>query len=164
MAVAGVWLAARMERHNAAPGQHTPSWNVTHEKAFLTEQLRRSPGHPPILLRLAQIERSEGDLAGARDYLRQAVMADSKEIEARLELGLVCSEMGDLACAEEQNRAVLSQVPGQADALYNLGAIFANRGDFAGARKAWTDAVRRGEPAEAVAKAREALERLSQMR
>ena len=62
---AGGWLLL----HKKASGGTVPSaptWNTTHEKAFLTEQLRRNPNHTPIVLRLAQIERAEGDLAGAR--------------------------------------------------------------------------------------------------
>jgi Flp pilus assembly protein TadD len=160
---AGVWLLGRVREPVAGPAQNTRPWNATHEKIFLTEQLRGNPAHTPILLRLAQIERSEGDLRGAREHLERAVAADGKQVDARLELGLVCSEMGDVAGAEDQNRAVLRIDPGQPDALYNLGAIAANRGDFQQARKLWSDAVRAGNT-ESAARARQAMAQLEALK
>jgi len=138
--------------------------NAAHEKVFLNEQLRRDPTHTPILLRLAQIERSEGDLQGARKHLEQALVNDRKQVDVHLELGLVCWELGDFAAAEEQNRAVLRLDPGQADALYNLGAIYANRGDAKQARDFWAIAVRTGRNSDAAEKSKRAIERLEAMR
>jgi len=163
---AGGWLASRSkESGGGAPTQESSrSWDTTHEKVFLAEQLRRNPTHVPILLRLAQMERSEGNLRGARQHLEQAVATDSNQVDVRLELGLVCSEMGDLAAAEEQNRAVLRIEPGQSDALYNLGAIFADRGDFVQARRVWTDAIRGGNQTDGAAQAEKALQRLEHVR
>ena len=164
---AGGWLASRSKESGggAAPTQESSrSWDTTHEKVFLAEQLRRNPTHVPILLRLAQMERSEGNLRGARQHLEQAVATDSNQVDVRLELGLVCSEMGDLAAAEEQNRAVLRIEPGQSDALYNLGAIFADRGDFVQARRVWTDAIRGGNQTDGAAQAEKALQRLEHVR
>lgn len=152
----GGWLAIRKKKSAAEP---SPAWNTTHEKVILAEQLRRNPTHAPILLRMAQIERSEGDLRAARQHLEQAVAADSKQVDVRLELSLVCWEMGDFQPAEEQNRAVLRIDPSQPDALYNLGAISANRGDTRQARVFWTDAQRGGR-SDAADKARRAIERL----
>ena len=137
-----------------------PAWNTTHEKVFLTEQLQRNPRHTPILLRLAQIKRAEGDLAGARRLLEEAVAADGAQVDFRLELGLVCSEMGDVVAAEEQNREVLRLVPGQPDALYNLGAIAANRGDTRRARQYWMSAVASGRSSDAAVKSLEGIQRL----
>jgi Flp pilus assembly protein TadD len=143
-----------------ARSPHAPAWNATHEKVFLTEQLRRTPGHTPILLRLAQIERKEGDLTAARRLLEEAVAADGSQVDLRLELGLVCSEMGDLVAAEEQNLEVLRLMPAQPDALYDLGAIAANRGDTRQARQYWMSAVASGRSSEAAAKALEGIQRL----
>ena len=157
----GVWLVSREKKPGGgAASENRPVLNTTHEKVFLAEQLRRNPTHPPILLRLAQIERGEGNLRGAREHLEQAVVAEGKQVEIRLELGLVCGEMGDMAAAEEQNREVLRIEPGQPDALYNLGAIAANRGDVQSARAFWTEAVRRGRNSDAVEKSRQAIARL----
>ena len=157
----GSWLMTRENASNGAARNPAKSaLDATHEKAFLREQLRLNPTHGPILLRLAQIERGEGDLRGARDHLEQAVAADGRQVEARLELGLVCGEMGDLAAAEAQNRAVLGIEPGQVDALYNLGAMAANRGDVQRARGFWADAVRAAPKSEGAEKARRAMEKL----
>jgi len=66
MAAAG-WFLLRPKQTGAAVQRPSPpAWDATHEKAFLAEQLRRNPKHTPILLRLAQMERADGDLAGAR--------------------------------------------------------------------------------------------------
>jgi tetratricopeptide (TPR) repeat protein len=161
----GGWLLthAKKSSSDAAP-ESSRAWNTIHEKVFLTEQLRRNPGHTPILLRLAQIERSQGDLRAAREHLEQAVTADGRQADVYLELGLVCWEMGDFAAAEEQNRAVLRIDPGQPDALYNLGAISANRGDAKQAREFWLNAVRSGRNTDAADKSRAAIARLEAMR
>jgi Flp pilus assembly protein TadD len=161
----GGWLLTHTRKSSSAPGtESSRAWNLTHEKVFLTEQLRRNATHTPILLRLAEIERSEGDLPSARKHLEQAAAADIKQVDVHLELGLVCWDMGDFAAAEEENRAVLRIDPGQPDALYNLGAISANRGDAKQAREFWLNAVRSGRNTDAVDKSRAAVERLEAMR
>jgi len=160
----GGWLLNREKSNASHLSQGQSEMNPAHEKVFLIEQLRRNPGHSPILLRLAQIEHSEGDLYAARQHLEQAIAADGKQVEVRLELGLVCWELDDFAAAEEQNRAVLRIDPGQADALYNLGAISANRGDSGHAREFWSTAMRSGRNNDAAEKSRRAIERLEAMR
>ena len=158
---AGGWLLLRPKQTGGADnGRSAPAWNTTHEKVFLNEQLRRNPRHTPIVLRLAQIERQEGNLADARRHLEEAVAADGSQVDIRLELGLVCSELGDAAAAEEQNREVLRLAPGQPDALYNLGAIAANRGDARQARQYWVSAGGSGRGSDAAAKSLAAIERL----
>jgi Flp pilus assembly protein TadD len=158
---AGLWTLLRPKpTGGAVERESAPAWNATHEKAFLTEQLRRNPKHTPILLRLAQMERQEGNLAGARRHLEESGAADGKQLDIRLELSLVCSEMGDLAAAEEQNREVLRLVPGQPDALYNLGAIAANRGDARQARQYWMSVVGSGRDSDAAAKSLAGIQRL----
>ena len=115
-----------------------------HEKAFLEEQLKANPNHPPTLLRLAEMEHADGKLPQARQHLEQAIKSDPTLIDARLELSLVCYEMNDPAEAEKQNLAVLKQDSKQPDALYNLGAIYANHDRYAEARQFWNDAVKYG--------------------
>src|SRR5271165_5833527 len=110
----GGWLLNREKSSGSHPSQGPSEMNPAHEKVFLSEQLRRNPGHSPILLRLAHIEHSEGDLHAARQHLEQAIVADGKQVDVRLELGLVCWELGDFAAAEEQNRVVLRIDPSQA--------------------------------------------------
>ncbi|SPF52926.1 exported hypothetical protein [Candidatus Sulfopaludibacter sp. SbA4] len=160
--VSVAWLLSRTGasgRHAGGPAPNR-AWDTAHEKIFLAGQLQRNPTHAPILLRLAQIERSAGNLQGAREYLKKAVAAGGGQVDILLELGLVDSEMGDLRAAEAQNRAVLQIDNRQPDALYNLGAIAANRGDLDQARHLWTDAIRSGGTTDAAAKAKMAVERL----
>jgi Flp pilus assembly protein TadD len=158
---AGGWLLLRPEQTGAAVERPSPpAWDATHEKAFLAEQLQRNPKHTPILLRLAQMERADGDLAGARRHLEEAVAADGSQVDVRLELSLVCSETGDLAEAEQQNQAVLRIAPGQPDALYNLGAIAANRGDSRLARQYWMSVLGSARGSDAAAKSLAGIQRL----
>ena len=160
----GGWLLNREKSSGSHPSPAQSEIKPAHEKVFLIEQLRRNPGHSPILLRLAQIEHREGDLRAARQHLKQAIAVDGKQGDVRLELGLVCWELGDFAAAEEQNRAVLRIDPKQADALYNLGAISANRGDASHAREFWSTAMRSGRNNDAAEKSRRAIERLEAKR
>ena len=162
MSAVGWLLLHKKASGGTAGGPAAPAW--THEKVFLNEQLRRTPRHTPILLRLAQIERKEGDLAAARRLLEEAIAADGGQVDLRLELGLVCSEMGDVVAAEEQNREVLRLMPSQPDALYNLGAIAANRGDTRQARQYWMSAVASGRSSDAAVKALEGIQRLQAAR
>src|SRR6516225_2399716 len=94
----GAWPLVRPKQTSGAVERPSaPGWDRAHEKVFLAEQLRRNPKHTPVLLRLAQIERQDGDLGGARRHLEEAVAADGSQADIRLELSLVCSELGDLA-------------------------------------------------------------------
>jgi len=127
------------------------------------EQLKANSTHVPILLRLAEIERGEGDLTGARQHLEMALKGEGNMTDVHLELGLVYSQMNDPVSAEAQNREVLRTDPHQPDALYNLGAICANRGDIAQARTFWKDAIRYGGNGDSAEKARQAIPRLDAM-
>ena len=158
---AGGWLVLHKKASGGtARPAVAPAWNTTPEKALLSEQLRRNPKHTPTVLRLAQLERNDGDLPGARRLLEEAVEADGSEVDLRLELGAIYSEMGDVAAAEEQNREVLRLMPGQPDALYNLGAIAADRGDVLEARQYWMSAAASGHSSDAAAKSLEGIQRL----
>ena len=116
--------------------------NPVHEKAFLEEQLKEHPDHAPILVRLGEMEFSDGKLPDAKQHLEKAIQIDPTLIDARLELSMVYYQMDDAVNAEKQNREVLKQDPKQGDALYNLGAIYANRKQYAEARQFWNDAVK----------------------
>ncbi|MGJ5814825.1 tetratricopeptide repeat protein [Paludibaculum fermentans] len=115
--------------------------NAAHEKASLVEQLRKMPGHAPVLLRLAEIATEQGQPAEARGRLEELLMTEPNHLEARLELGRACYELDDLPCAIAETEKVLAQDPKHVDALYNLGAIHANSGDAAKARQYWRKAV-----------------------
>lgn len=164
--VAGGWWISRPSS-NAAPvrtKQAAPAApaNLPHEKAFLETELGKKPGHAPVLLRLAQVEREMGQLAEARKHLEQAIKGSENLVEARIELSRVAYEMGDVNTALEQNRAVLRQDPRQTDALYNLGALSANLGNAAQARKYWQDAVAAGAGTASGKKSADALRTLDE--
>jgi tetratricopeptide (TPR) repeat protein len=131
-----------------------------HEKAFLEEQLKTKPGHPPILLRLAELEKNEGKLADAKKHLEEAIKSDPSLIDARLELSLVSYQLGDADEAEKQNLAVLKLDARQPDALYNMGAICANKNRLVEARQYWTDAVKYGADTESGKNAASALTKI----
>ncbi len=120
------------------------SQTPAHQKAYFEAQLQKDPGNAPLLVRLAQVERSLGQNAEARRHLEQAIASDPNAMDARLELSLVCSQTGDVAEAVRQYQAVLRQDPHQVDALYNLGLIAANGGDLEEARQYWTAAAQYG--------------------
>ena len=78
--------------------------NPAHERAALEEELKKKPGHPPILLRLAEMERDAGRPAGAVQYLRQILEQDSKNEDARLELGRMLYDSGDIEGALKETK------------------------------------------------------------
>jgi cytochrome c-type biogenesis protein CcmH/NrfG len=115
--------------------------NAAHELASLEEELRKNPGHVPILLRLAELSSSQGKASEAIKYLKQAVETDASNADARLELGRALYDTGDIAGATEQTLELVKRHPNNVDALYNLGAIYANQNKNDLARQYWNQAV-----------------------
>ena len=140
--------------------QSTVPQNPAHERAALEEELKKKPGHPPILLRLAEMEREAGRPAGAVPYLRQILEQDSKNEDARLELGRVLYDTGDVEGSLKETQQLLVDHPNQVDGLYNLGAIYANQNRLDKAREYWSKAVGVAPTSESGARARESLAKL----
>ncbi len=134
--------------------------NPAHERAALEEELKKKPGHPPILLRLAEMERDAGRPANAVPYLRQILDQDSKNEDARLELGRMLYDAGDVEGALKETQQLLADHPNQVDGLYNLGAIYANQNRLDKAREYWAKAVAAAPTSDSGARARESLEKL----
>jgi tetratricopeptide (TPR) repeat protein len=159
----GMWMVKRpalpSQGKASAPAPDEPM-NAAHEKAFLEDQLTKKPGHPPVLLRLAEIERASGKTDEARKRLEEAVKADPDLLEARLELGRVLFEAGDVEGAIIQTRAIIERDPKNVDALYNLGAIFANQGKYPDARTYWQQARAAGPDTPSGKKAADGLKQL----
>ena len=145
---------AKTETQSAVPP------NPAHERAALEEELKKKPGHPPILLRLAELERDEGRPAGAVPYLRQILEQDSKNEDARLELGRALYDVGDIEGALKETKQLLADHPDQVDGLYNLGAIYANQNRLDLAREYWSKAVVTAPASDSGARARESLTKL----
>jgi len=168
--LAAFWgINASRNRGNAkseASASATPSatqaapQNPAHEKAALEEQLKRNPDHPPILMRLAEMEQEAGRPAGAVSYLRRILEKDPKNADARLELGRSLYESGDTDGALVETRRLLEDHPDNVDGLYNLGAIYANRNQTALARDAWTKAIALAPASDSGQKSREGLAKL----
>ena len=148
--------AARKTAPQPKPGVETPD----HELKALAVELEKKPGHVPVLMRMAQIERDKGNLAGAASHLQEAVKTEPGNADARLELGRVLYEKGDVGSAIAQTEKILESNPNQVDALYNLGAIYANLGNAERARSYWKRAVAAGAGAESGRKAKDALAKL----
>ena len=134
--------------------------NSAHEKASLEEELRKNPGHPPILLRLAELAAAGGDSAAAIRYLKQAVAADGKNADARLELGRALHDSGDIEGALRETKQLVADHPTNVDGLYNLGAIYANQNQNTLARQYWSQAVAAEPNSESGLKAKDGLTKL----
>lgn len=119
----------------------TAPQDPTHERVAMQEELRKNPGHAPILFRLAEIERMEGNYEAAIGYLRQIVDMDRTNADALLELGRALYESGDVEGARQETERLVEAHPDNADGLYNLGAIYANQGQFDRALQYWNQAV-----------------------
>jgi len=137
-----------------------PPENLEHELKELGVQLQKRPGHTPVLMRMAQIEREKGKLDDAATHLREVVHNEPENADAHLELGRNLYEKGDLNGGISETETVLKINPKQVDALYNLGAIYANLGNTERARLYWTRAVQADANAESGRKAREALTKI----
>jgi tetratricopeptide (TPR) repeat protein len=134
--------------------------NAAHEKATLEEQLKKNPGHTPVLLRLAQLATEQSQPAEARKHLDAILKAEPANTEALLELGRACYELNDVDCATKATEKILAVDPGHADALYNLGAIYANLGQNQRARQYWERAAQKADSSESGKKAAAALKQL----
>ena len=142
-------------------GSSSSGAGVAHEIASLQAALDRKPKHMPILLRMAELERSERRLTEAVAHLREAVKAEPGSVDANLELGRALFETGDTLGALSATKRVLEEDQNQVDALYNLGAIYANLGNDAWARTYFGRAVETGPSTESGRKAKAALLQLA---
>jgi Flp pilus assembly protein TadD len=148
------------KKESSTSGNAGAAQNPEHEKAALEEQLKRNPDHPPILMRLAELERKAGHPARAVPYLRRILNKDPKNVDARLELGRSLYESGDAEGALIETKRLLADHPENVDGLYNLGAIFANRNQFELARQTWTKAVAHDSKSDSGRKAQDGLAKL----
>ena len=137
-----------------------PAVDKIHETASLEEELRKNPGHPPILLRLADLAREDGKKTEAVKFLQQAVDADPNNTEARIELGRALYETGQTDAAIAETKKIIESQPKQVDALYNLGAIYGNLGQNALARQYFEQAVASAPASESGRLSKDALVRL----
>jgi TolA-binding protein len=144
----------------AVDGSGPAPQDAIHEKAALEQELKQKPGHPPILLRLAELEQDGGHVDKAIAYLREVVQNDPKNEDGRLELGRALFETGDVQGALEQTENLVKDHPTNVDGLYNLGAIHANlsRNDLA--RQYWMQAVSTSPTSESGKRAQESLTKL----
>lgn len=167
LALGAFWLSV-MERRSKgsskfatpAPAASSPAAANAHERAMLTEQLKLSPGHAPVLLRLAELEQEAGRPAQAAEHLRALLKSEPGNQEALLELGRLLYDSGDVPRALRETRRLLELDPNNVDAHYNLGAIHANQGEVEAARRAWTEAVRIGPATESGKRAAAGLPQL----
>lgn len=133
----------------------------TDDPLSLEAALDKNPGHSPILMRIAELAREQGDLAKAVNHLRQAVDAEPGNLDARLELGRALYESGDAEGAMQETSQILERDPNHADALYNLGAIHANENQPDLASNYWNRAVAADSASESGRNAQRGLDILS---
>jgi len=135
--------------------------NPEHELKELAVQLQKKPGHMPVLLRMAQLEREKGALDDAAGHLREAIQSEPTSQDAHLELGRLLYERNDVTGAIAETEKVLALNANQVDALYNMGAIYANLGNRERARSYWSRAVATDPASDSGRKARDGLRKLS---
>jgi len=138
----------------------TSAENPDHELKALAVELQKKPGHYPVLMRMAQIERDQGKMADAEKHLREAAASEPSHADVHLELGRLLYEKGSRDEALKETQQALSLDPKYVDALYNLGAIYANSGDPTRARSYWENAVQLEPQSESGLKARDGLAKL----
>jgi Flp pilus assembly protein TadD len=155
-----VRVIQRSEGSAASRPAPVAAQNPEHELKALSLELEKKPGHAPILLRMAQIERDKGKLEDAAGHLREAVKTEPSSQEAHLELGRLLYERNDVSGAISETEKVLTLNPEQVDALYNLGAIYANLGNLERARSYWSKAVAVDPAADSSRKAKDGLVKL----
>jgi tetratricopeptide (TPR) repeat protein len=130
------------------------------EKEMLTIALEKSPGHAPVLLKLAAIESEEGHLQDAAGHLRKILETEHGNPEANLELGKVLFQLGDIRGAIDHTEGILKTHPAYEDALYNMGAIYANIGNRKGALEYWKRLTALNSHSESAQKAQQMMSRL----
>ncbi len=132
-----------------------------HEKEMLMRALQKSPGHAPVLLKLAAIESDEGHLQDAAGHLRKILEAEPGNPEANLELGRVLFQLGDIRGAISHTEGILKTHPNYEDALYNMGAIYANLGNRKSAMEFWKRLAALNPHSEGAQKAQVMMSRLA---
>jgi tetratricopeptide (TPR) repeat protein len=125
----------------AAVGSGAAPATPAHEIAALEEELKKKPGHAPILQRLSELQSQSGAKDKAIELLREAVKSEPANLDSRIELGKALFEAGNILGAIEETKKILDTDPKHVDALYNLGAIHANVNQTAEARDYWKRAV-----------------------
>jgi len=135
-----------------------PQPNSEHELKALGEQLKRKPGHAPVLFRMAELERAAGRHTEAVVHLRELLKAEPMNSEALLELGRSLYESGDVQAALAETRKLVEKEPNNVDALYNLGAIYGNLNDLDSARRYWSQAVKASPSSDSGLRAKNALD------
>lgn len=153
-------VTARTDAPAASKTAPIAADNPEHELKELEVQLQKKPGHMPVLLRMAQLERDKGDLDDAAGHLQDAIKSEPSNADAHLELGRLLYERNDVGGAIAETEKVLALNPKQVDALYNMGAIYANLGNAGRARSYWQQAVAVNATADSGRKAREGLTKL----
>jgi predicted Zn-dependent protease len=110
-------------------GQTDAAW------AVCVEGRRRYPGDVPLLYWQAQLQRAQGDLAGAEHSLLELVRADAGQSLGALDLGLiqylaphllgqVVAAQGRVGEAEKQWRAIVAEQPAYMPAWQALAELY----------------------------------------
>jgi tetratricopeptide (TPR) repeat protein len=140
---------------------HESTADKQHELLQLSEELKKTPEHVPVLLRMAQLARELGRLPESVQHLRKAVATEPRNADAHLELGRALFDSSDIEGAIAETKRVLDIDPKHTDALYNLGAIYGNMNRDDLAREYWEKAIAADPDSPSGRQAKEALPRLS---
>ncbi|MGB3246333.1 MAG: glycosyltransferase [Sulfitobacter sp.] len=111
------------------------------ESADLQAALSRHPEHAPLHHQLGVWLERNGDLTGAADAMRHALLLDDKPVGFYLSLARVLAKQGNREQEAECLRAALIQHPEYADFHHQLGVCLEQTGDLDGAAAALRQAL-----------------------
>lgn len=106
-------------------------------------QLSPTPDSTLTLLRQAGELKTSGDLRGAVETARKAIVLQTNLIEARYLLATALEEAGDQDGAISEYEAILKLTSGHLDSHFRLGLLYGQRGDYNSAIRAFSTVLRK---------------------
>jgi len=97
------------------------------------EALKRNPSSPSIVLTRAQLERTNGDNDGARDFIAQALSMKNNYTDARFMLAQIAVQENNVSQAIQSLNAASVLDPNNSALFFQLGILYYNTQDWSNA-------------------------------
>jgi protein O-mannosyl-transferase len=97
--------------------------------------------HPRMHANLCAVLRKQGEILGAMEECRRAIMLDPNDPEPHLVIGIVYASQGDAVQALASYERAIAIDPEYAEAYNNLGALHASQGRIEDAAEAYGKAI-----------------------
>ena len=120
-----------------APSKKNVSKLVEERINHLKDVVAKHPSNATSAFELARTLQDGHDTTGALKYYAIGLLADPRNVAARVDYSLCLYQSGREEEAFRQNVKVLQQDASNAHALYNIGAIYGNRGMSDSAQYYW---------------------------